>query len=536
MAQDDQPPGGLLSKVVRFVRNPTLHWSELDQAEDRESLYSKHVLKEMIERKRANDFVRKREFDQLRKLRQRGAGAQPSTPVAEPEPSSSFLDSGQPGTTGQREGTLKKIDEIEAQMAQQWPQGQAPRQTDAPPQRPDASKARQFAPTVSIELSDIEARLTDFPPTDIQPIDPVREGPGAPDAEDLLPGVDWSFGGSGDGSAGLVLDPGLEEAAIRFANGDDAGAEAALQALLGDDAQLPARERAWSALFDLYRATGQQARFEAMALDFALRCQRSAPAWCSIPDLAGTGVDGLHEAPDFAWASPAVLDAAQLGALAAQLVERRVQAMQLDWSALAGIEAGAARPLAQLMTAWGGQKIRLHCVGAARLDQVLRQHTVSGQRDAPADWWRLRLAWLRVCRRPDEFDLVALDYCITYEVSPPLWEDAVCTCTADVDAPAAAAPPAPAGAAGALSGALTGDATEALAALESAAGPDGQIVVACDALVRVDFAAAGSVLNWAAAQQAAGRRVQFNGLHRLVAIFFHVIGVAEHAKILPRRH
>ncbi|WP_438802375.1 hypothetical protein, partial [Gulbenkiania mobilis] len=32
--------------------------------------YSKQALKEMIERKRRNDFVRKREFDQLRRLRQ----------------------------------------------------------------------------------------------------------------------------------------------------------------------------------------------------------------------------------------------------------------------------------------------------------------------------------------------------------------------------------------------------------------------------------------------------------------------------------
>ena len=61
---------GLLSKVVKFVRNPTTNWADLDQQEaDRESSYSKQMLKEMIERKRRNDFVRKREFDMLRKMR-----------------------------------------------------------------------------------------------------------------------------------------------------------------------------------------------------------------------------------------------------------------------------------------------------------------------------------------------------------------------------------------------------------------------------------------------------------------------------------
>ena len=61
---------GLLSKVVKFVRNPTTNWADLDQQEsDRESTYSKQMLKEMIERKRRNDFVRKREFDMQRKMR-----------------------------------------------------------------------------------------------------------------------------------------------------------------------------------------------------------------------------------------------------------------------------------------------------------------------------------------------------------------------------------------------------------------------------------------------------------------------------------
>ncbi|HXC41575.1 MAG TPA: hypothetical protein VN667_21790, partial [Burkholderiales bacterium] len=61
---------GLFSKVVKFVRNPTTNWADLDQQEvDRESSYSKQMLKEMIERKRRNDFVRKREFDMLRKMR-----------------------------------------------------------------------------------------------------------------------------------------------------------------------------------------------------------------------------------------------------------------------------------------------------------------------------------------------------------------------------------------------------------------------------------------------------------------------------------
>jgi hypothetical protein len=65
--------------------------------------------------------------------------------------------------------------------------------------------------------------------------------------------------------------------------------------------------------------------------------------------------------------------------------------------------------------------------------------------------------------------------------------------------------------------------------------PAGQpLAIPCDKLIRIDFTAAGSVLNWAA-QQSPGREVQFHNLHRLVAVLFNVLGVNEHAWVLPRK-
>ncbi|MBV9890627.1 MAG: hypothetical protein JO090_07060, partial [Rhizobacter sp.] len=61
-------------KVVKFVANPATEWTDLDAQNDeaRENDYAKGELKAMIERKRRNDFVRKREFDMLRKVRREG--------------------------------------------------------------------------------------------------------------------------------------------------------------------------------------------------------------------------------------------------------------------------------------------------------------------------------------------------------------------------------------------------------------------------------------------------------------------------------
>jgi hypothetical protein len=118
MATKDNP-SGLLSKVAKFVRNPTTNWSDLDtQVPEAESGYTKQALKEMIERKRQNDFVRKREFDQLRKLRSRDPSAR-----VEFAGRPSFYQSSMPANVGERADTIKKIDDIEAQMSKQWWKG-----------------------------------------------------------------------------------------------------------------------------------------------------------------------------------------------------------------------------------------------------------------------------------------------------------------------------------------------------------------------------------------------------------------------------
>ena len=57
MSKDESNNDGLLSKVVRFVRNPTVNWNELDNLEaERESQYSKQMLKEMIERREMEEL------------------------------------------------------------------------------------------------------------------------------------------------------------------------------------------------------------------------------------------------------------------------------------------------------------------------------------------------------------------------------------------------------------------------------------------------------------------------------------------------
>ncbi|MDP3137757.1 MAG: STAS domain-containing protein, partial [Burkholderiaceae bacterium] len=321
-------------------------------------------------------------------------------------------------------------------------------------------------------------------------------------------------------------------------------------------------------LFDLYRATGQVERFESAAIDFAGRFGRSAPAWFSIADAA-TGAEapaapqppGTVEAAH--WQASGSVGLQSVAALSAALM-RAPQPWRLDWNAMAGIEVPALEPLCRIFAEWAAQPVQLRFMGVEALDRVLKAATPSNDKRVNPNWWRLRMEALRVMHRPDEFELVALDYCVTYEVSPPSWESAHCDFRViQADGSTAAASKfmeasfrdsgASSGQAGyaetqmpaqsqltshsaraELAGQVLGDASEALDIIEVRLTGADVMTISCARLVRIDFSAAGTLLNWVTSRQAEGRQVQFVGVHRLIAAFFNVIGISEHARIIPR--
>ncbi len=668
MAKDETTPGGLFSKVVKFVRNPSTNWTELDTKEsDRESAYSKQALKEMIERKRRNDFVRKREFDMLRKLRRREAMGLSGQGDGSARPS--FFQSSMPSKPDDRAMTLKKIDEIEAQMSMQWWKTKHGNASSVPAaissfpnsdmantgrsEYPNGAAAKSaatnnqaYAPTAADDLSNAlaagaaRARAAEptprMPPPPIAvparpavaatptlPVARVQQAPpaGAPAAASApLPAPAPApaaaaparqaapppqatpaaaapagavaaqakipiMGGmaSYDGAAvtgfstskmfavevdDILHDPELEEAAIRFANGDDAGAEAGLLEALGPTGTRGKHEETWFAAFDLYRATAQNDRFESLAIDFASKFNRSAPMWFSMPEQVGlmakpatVAAPAVNQKSD--WRCPSNLGVQSLAALNAALA-RAPMPWSLDWSTFKTIDENAVVPLTKLFASWAITPVQLRFLGAGNLDKVLHSATPSNESSVSQDLWKLRLAQLRITHRPDEFELAALDFCVTYEVSPPSWESARCEFkNLDADGQANAAqtiigeavydsvqsefsgyedslqnfqPSAQVTQLTSveLSGQIYGDPVAMLDKLgERLEGAD-VMVISCAKLIRVDFSAAGTLLNWVSARQGEGRLVQFTEVHRLVASFFHVIGISEHAKVIAR--
>ncbi|MFZ2651848.1 MAG: hypothetical protein WA210_17260, partial [Burkholderiaceae bacterium] len=357
----------------------------------------------------------------------------------------------------------------------------------------------------------------------------------------------------------VTHDPDLDEAVIAFANADFEQCENALAGLVGRGGAREENAETWLVLFDLYRATGQQHKFESLALDYAQQFGWSSPQWFSMPkQVADATADDLpgdaRVSGQVGWVCPALVDVDVVAKLSSQTLQMPLPWF-FDWGALQSIDAEACARLSELFRKWITQKLEMHWLSGERLFTVLQDASPTGVRDADPAFWRLRLDALRMANRPDQFDETAIDYCVTYEVSPPSWERATCLAlirgsklsatqptmslvgevsTSFVESRIRDDPVSVQVATVELSGQLVGDIALTLKKLDGDIKSAAVVNVTCSNLIRVDFIAAGDLLNWVLTRRTESRSVSFLEAHRLVALFFGAMGINEHAKVKVR--
>jgi len=554
-------------KVVKFVANPATDWASIGATatDDTGTEIAKSELKAMIERKRRNDFVRKREFDMLRRVRREGLTSEQLASLG----GSSRLDDSE---TRQNDSSIKpdsgvkaKIDEIEQQMVGENFISPVRR----PPEFYNATTQAATMPHASSAAAALHAT-----PDDALRSERLRAAASlAPSAATMGPGMSpLSPSGAANGGGAfadpfavevseVAHDPELDEAVIAFANADFDLCEQALSRLTGIGGERSQHAETWLVRFDLYRAIGQQNKFESLALDYAQQFGWSAPQWYSLPKLVAEAASGEDRPArssidgQVGWVCPAVLDADGVAQLSSQTLQMPLPWV-FDWSALEHIDAEACARLSELFRHWIPQELDMRWLGGDGLFALLQEAAPTGMRDVDPAFWQLRLDALRMANRPDQFDEAAIDYCVTYEVSPPSWERAKCQVRVSGSNPGNTTYPASQVTEVStsflesqitenqdqvltgnvdLAGQLVGDIASTLAKMDLELGGASIVRVSCARLIRVDFMAAGSLLNWVLAQRNQGHSVSFTDSHRLVALFFGAMGINEHAKITVRQ-
>ena len=325
--------------------------------------------------------------------------------------------------------------------------------------------------------------------------------------------------------------PAVEEAAILYANGQDLPAVAVLSDAVREDRSTDT----WLMLLELFQSLGKRNEFEDLAIDYAVKFETSAPAWSET-----------HAKKPIAKKAESTARAAIVfkGALDSRIIPQleklktlaqRNSLLYLEFDQVASVDTAGAELILRVFAAFQKSNHEVAIRGAGHLTERLQAAIEVGRRDPSNAVWMLLLEVYRILGRRAAFEETSIDYCVTYEVSPPSWEPASPKYRIEDQAPTAAPaepsrlhddealPPDTIALAGEMLGRSEGD----LQRLTAFATNHEHIVIDCARLTRVDFTAAGLLLNWAVGMRGARKDIAFTHVGHLVSALFVVMGLHE---------
>ncbi|MGE5472338.1 MAG: STAS domain-containing protein [Bacteroidota bacterium] len=406
------------------------------------------------------------------------------------------------------------------------------------PLPPAVPKEAPVAPPVAAPVEAPPAPLTDLefttgnlpPPKPVEKPQPVApaSAPARPlamveDPDIAIAEFDRDFTDSSVMAIDVAhdLDPlqsDLEQAVVLFANGQDLAARGLLEALIR---AYPGSEgrRFWHLLFDLLQIEGDRAAFDKLGVEFAEACETSPPAWRQDEPTEVRNDNGARR-----FVLQGVLTAEGVAPLLEiELAVVRKQPAVIDCGKLIGCDDETAGHLAELLARARHAGVSLTLEQPEALLRRLDDRLVAGEAThAPS--WLLLLELLQRHGTQAAFEERAVDYAVTFELSPPSW---------DVRPPAAAATARPSTTQRDDAHYLSGDLKtcrfdDLVSVIEQHETP----VIDFSGVRRMDFFSAGQLVNRLAPYKSAGREIVIRSPNHLVAELMAVVGLNKQARII----
>ncbi|MDZ4255298.1 MAG: STAS domain-containing protein [Sulfuritalea sp.] len=327
------------------------------------------------------------------------------------------------------------------------------------------------------------------------------------------------------------LPPALAEAAQMYAAGQELDAMRRLEAALKSGEDLgEAALRAWGGLFDLLQVLGRRPAFDALALTFARRFEKSPPAWSAVTE------DDEHTAAETTGGRAHVSLSGVLNARIGEVLRQTMKLaatstlVRMDLAKLVDADNDGATLLLRGIAALKRANKEFVFGSPEHLAQILAAKLVPGERRNES-MWLLLLELYQQAYRQDEFEEAAVNYAITFEVSPPSWEALPAHAE---EAPRPELAPARKAEGFALSGQLLGATAADFAPLEATLAGRDEFDIDARHLVRIDAASAGHLLEVLTRLHAKGKTLRISGLSTLVAAYLETRGFADVAELRAR--
>jgi ABC-type transporter Mla MlaB component len=432
--------------------------------------------------------------------------------------------------------TAAKIDAIESEMARDFlkprkPQGESP---TIDPNREVISV--DAAPPPEIEEIPV---VPVPPPAPPPPVPGGKRAPGAKEAdeEEFDPGTDVLYGSINAIEVNAGNSSVLDETAILFANKQDQAAESGLRAALVAESLGALTERGWLMLLELFQQRTDRSAYDQLSTQFSIRFGVPAPSWINYDDPQARSAPAPGGVPIVEL--PATIDATIVKPLEEfKSLASSNPALGLDVSATREIDLVGAELLLRVLNAFKRASHELTLRGAEQLLVALRSAVEPGRRDPTDAAWMLLLEIQRLLNRQSDFEETGIQYCITYEVSPPSWEPPLSNIR--VEGGSVEKPSAPVSTIADndplnWKGEIMGDGEQHLNHLANAARTSRQIVVECRQLRRMAFSAGTALLGQLFKLQQTGINVEFRNVNCLVAALWQLLGVSAVCDVRVRR-
>ena len=330
----------------------------------------------------------------------------------------------------------------------------------------------------------------------------------------------------------------IEETAILFANGLLEPAEAGLRAAIQSDQLGESAQHGWLMLFELLQQRNDRAGFDSLTIEYVLRFESSPPAWIDYKDEPDAAVLALAGG-QLATAPLIVLPEAVDGGVVKHLEQLKNhslshQSITLDSSNVRSIDSVGAELLLRVINAFKRASHELLLQGADQLVNPLRAAVEAGRRDPSDAVWMLLLEVFRLLNRQHDFEETGIQYCITYEVSPPSWEPAPPNLKTRAAAPQKVVVPEQVDGL-CWRGTLRGEGEPHFGRLMAASRVDKRLVIDCTYLKRVEFSTATGMLAMVTKVRQNGASIEFRNINYLIGALFALLGVDAVAQIQLRR-
>ena len=315
----------------------------------------------------------------------------------------------------------------------------------------------------------------------------------------------------------------LEDAALRYASGHADQARALLEQGVQSDHDTKLSPLAWLALFDLQQRAGDKGAFDQFAMHYVVQFERSAPAW-DAPEKPQGGARAASGGYIGLTGKLTGAAATQLEALK-RAMAKQVSEVRLDLMSVTGFDDEGARLLAIALGDARRKKFALLLQRAEKLKPMLEASIKMG-RDGGEGAWLLSLELLQWSSAHAAFEDRAVEYAVTFELSPPSWEPPVLPKAAVAEPAVGAQNPAAESEMLCWTGAMVGSAAPQLGRLTEFAQSRAVAPVDMSQVERIDFVCAGTLLNTINRIEGQRKAVQFVGASPIIRALLLLIGIS----------